>query len=68
MTENPKEPRIFTDADLEALIDLFFMRIQREMGRGILKAVWVAFLGACVSAMAVGLLLKYRVFIGGEGH
>jgi hypothetical protein len=54
------DERIFTDADLERLIELFWAKIQREVGKGILKGLWSAFIGFIIGACAIGLAAKFK--------
>ncbi len=48
--------RNFTDADLKALIDLFWAKVQEEVGKGILKGIWSAIVGFCIGAAALPIL------------
>jgi hypothetical protein len=53
--------RNFTDADLAALIDLFWAKVQEEVGKGILKGLWSAFVGFVIGAAALGLAIKMKL-------
>ena len=59
-TEN--NSRNFTDEDLQALIDMFWKRVQQEVGKGILKGLWAAIIGFVIGACALGMALKFKVF------
>lgn len=53
--------RNFTDGDLEALIDMFWRKVQQEVGQGILKGLWSAFIGFVIGAAALGLAIKMKL-------
>lgn len=53
--------RNFTDADLEALIDMFWKKVQQEVGSGILKGLWSALVGFVIGACALGLAIKLKL-------
>jgi hypothetical protein len=53
--------RNFTDADLEALMDFFWRKIQQEVGSGILKGLWTSLIGVVIGACALGLAIKMKL-------
>jgi hypothetical protein len=55
--------RNFTDADLEALIDMFWRKIQQEVGGGILKGLWTSLIGFVIGACALGLAIKMKLVV-----
>ena len=53
--------RNFTDADIEAMIDMFWKKVQEEVGKGILKGLWSALIGVVIGACALGLAIKFKL-------
>ena len=63
MSEGDTEmERKFTDADIRRGIEIFFEIVQQEVGKGIMKGLWAAFVGLIVGATAVGLAVKFNLF------
>ncbi len=56
-----QEPaRNFTDADIRRAIELLFEYLDQEIGKGIRRAMWSAFLAFLVGAAALGLAVKFK--------
>lgn len=53
--------RNFTDADIEALINFFWKKVQQEVGGGILKALWTSLITFTLGALALGLAIKFKI-------
>ena len=53
--------RNFTDDDLKRLIDLFWAKVQEEVGKGVLKGLWSALVGFIIGACALGLAIKLKL-------
>lgn len=63
MTDNNEQNRNFSDEDLQALIEIFWHKIQREIGKSILSAVGGTIVTAVIAAVAFVLAIKFK-FLG----